>query len=44
MSEGRFHQVIRMIAVLGARIMELHRDRLGEWDLAPGGDAPVPAA
>jgi 16S rRNA pseudouridine516 synthase len=33
LTEGRFHQVKRMIQTLGARVETLHRDRLGDWDL-----------
>ena len=33
LTEGKFHQVKRMIHTLGARVETLHRDRLGEWDL-----------
>jgi 16S rRNA pseudouridine516 synthase len=39
-SEGRHHQVKRMIAALGGKVVELHRDRIGGLelpaDLAPG--------
>lgn len=39
--EGRHHQVKRMIAALGSRVVALHRDRIGGLDLpadlAPGG-------
>ncbi len=39
-SEGRHHQVKRMIAALGGKVMTLHRDRIGglelPGDLAPG--------
>ena len=31
--EGRFHQVRRMIATLGGQVTELHRDRIGGFDL-----------
>jgi len=38
--EGRFHQVRRMIAALGGRVVSLHRDRIGGLelpeDLGPG--------
>ncbi len=38
--EGRYHQVRRMFAALGARVTALHRDRIGAYDLpddlAPG--------
>lgn len=37
--EGRFHQVRRMIAVLGGFVTALHRDRIGRLDL-PAGLAP----
>lgn len=33
--EGRFHQVRRMIAALGGRVVSLHRDRIGGLDLPP---------
>jgi 16S rRNA pseudouridine516 synthase len=40
LKEGRFHQVKRMVAALGATVLTLHRERIGElWlpaDLAPG--------
>jgi 16S rRNA pseudouridine516 synthase len=40
LTEGRYHQVRRMIAALGGDVMELHRDRIGQLDLpadlAPG--------
>lgn len=39
-SEGRYHQVKRMFAAVGNRVVELHRERIGEIalddDLAPG--------
>lgn len=39
--EGRYHQVRRMIAACGGRVLTLHRDRIGGFDLpddlAPGG-------
>lgn len=35
LSEGRFHQVRRMIAALGGEVVRLHRDRIGKLDL-PG--------
>ena len=39
-SEGRHHQVKRMIAALGGKVVTLHRDRIGglelPHDLAPG--------
>ena len=38
--EGRYHQVRRMFAALGNRVIALHRDRIGAFalpdDLAPG--------
>lgn len=37
--EGRFHQVKRMFATLGAEVVALHRDRIGAYDL-PGELAP----
>lgn len=40
LSEGRYHQVRRMIAALGGTVHELHRDKIGGLelpsDLAPG--------
>jgi 16S rRNA pseudouridine516 synthase len=40
LTEGRYHQVRRMIAALGGEVVELHRDRIGGLDLpaelAPG--------
>ena len=33
LSEGRYHQVRRMIAALGAEVTALHRDRIGGLDL-----------
>ncbi len=39
-AEGRYHQVRRMFAALGNRVVALHRDRVGALDLpadlAPG--------
>lgn len=39
-SEGRYHQVKRMFAAVGNRVVELHRERIGEIamdeDLEPG--------
>lgn len=39
-SEGRYHQVKRMFAALGNRVLELHRERIGDialdQDLEPG--------
>ena len=32
-SEGRYHQVKRMFAALGNRVLELHRERIGQIDL-----------
>lgn len=32
-SEGRYHQVKRMFAALGNRVLELHRERIGEIQL-----------
>ncbi|WP_066963953.1 16S rRNA pseudouridine(516) synthase RsuA [Microbulbifer sp. Q7] len=40
-SEGRYHQVKRMFAALGNRVLELHRERIGNIDLdddLPEGD------
>jgi 16S rRNA pseudouridine516 synthase len=34
--EGRYHQVRRMFAVLGAAVVRLHRDRIGGLELPPG--------
>jgi len=31
--EGRYHQVRRMFAALGAHVVRLHRDRIGGYDL-----------
>lgn len=39
LSEGRYHQVRRMIAALGGEVLTLHRDRIGGLDL-PGDLAP----
>ena len=39
--EGRFHQVKRMCAALGAQVTSLHRDRIGALDLP--GDLPIGA-
>ncbi len=33
--EGRYHQVRRMFAALGNRVIALHRDRIGDLDLPP---------
>lgn len=38
-SEGRHHQVKKMIAALGGKVVALHRDRIGGLDL-PGDLAP----
>ena len=38
-AEGRYHQVRRMFAALGTRVVALHRDRIGALDL-PGDLAP----
>jgi 16S rRNA pseudouridine516 synthase len=35
LSEGRHHQVKRMIAALGGKVVRLHRDRIGGLDLPP---------
>lgn len=34
LTEGRYHQVKRMFASQGCEVMELHRSRFGEFDLA----------
>ncbi len=31
--EGRYHQVRKMIAALGATVIDLHRDKIGNFDL-----------
>ncbi|STZ76558.1 pseudouridine synthase [Bergeriella denitrificans] len=31
-TEGKYHQVKRMVAAAGNRVEKLHRDRFGEWD------------
>jgi len=40
LTEGRYHQVKRMLAAVGNRVEALHRSRFGPWvlpaDLAPG--------
>ena len=45
--EGRYHQVRRMFAALGNRVVALHRDRIGgldlAGDLAPGDWRPLTA-
>lgn len=35
LAEGRYHQVKRMFAALGNRVLTLHRDRIGNIDLDP---------
>ncbi|WP_435927194.1 16S rRNA pseudouridine(516) synthase RsuA [Dryocola sp. BD613] len=44
-SEGRYHQVKRMFAAVGNRVIGLHRERIGEIeldrDLAPGEYRPL---
>jgi len=44
-SEGRYHQVKRMFAALGNRVLELHRERIGDIlldeDLEPGDYRPL---
>lgn len=44
-SEGRYHQVKRMFAAVGNRVIELHRERIGaivlDDDLAPGEYRPL---
>jgi 16S rRNA pseudouridine516 synthase len=46
--EGRYHQVRRMFAALGNRVLALHRDRIGGLDLprdlAPGDWRPLAPA
>lgn len=32
-TEGKYHQVKRMIAAAGNRVEQLHRDRFGSWDV-----------
>ncbi len=48
LSEGRYHQVKRMFAQLGATVTALHRDRIGELalpdDLPPGACRPATEA
>ena len=43
--EGRYHQVKRMFAALGNRVLELHRERIGDIfldeDLEPGDYRPL---
>ncbi len=40
LTEGRYHQVKRMVAAIGNRVEALHRSAVGDWrlpaDLAPG--------
>ena len=47
-SEGRYHQVKRMFAAVGNRVVELHRERIGEItmdeDLEPGEYRPLTEA
>lgn len=48
LTEGRYHQVRRMFAAVGATVLALHRERFGEWelgDLPPGKwcELPLPA-
>lgn len=42
-SEGRYHQVKRMFAAVGNRVVELHRERIGaitlDENLAPASTA-----
>ncbi len=44
-SEGRYHQVKRMFAAVGNRVVGLHRERIGEIaldpDLEPGEYRPL---
>ncbi|MNL61968.1 Ribosomal small subunit pseudouridine synthase A [compost metagenome] len=44
-SEGRYHQVKRMFAAVGNRVLELHRERIGaivmDEDLAEGEYRPL---
>ena len=38
-SEGKYHQVKRMVAAAGNRVEQLHREEFGDWnvdDLAAG--------
>lgn len=32
-TEGKYHQVKRMVAAAGNRVEKLHRDRFGDWDI-----------
>lgn len=45
LSEGRYHQVKRMFAAVGNRVVALHRERIGEIvmdeDLEPGQYRPL---
>lgn len=34
-AEGKYHQVKRMFAAVGNRVVALHREKVGEWELAP---------
>jgi 16S rRNA pseudouridine516 synthase len=34
-SEGKYHQVKRMIAAVGSHVIRLHRERIGPWVLDP---------
>lgn len=34
LEEGKYHQVRRMIAAVGAHVLSLHRTSLGHWELA----------
>lgn len=47
-SEGRYHQVKRMFAAVGNRVVELHRERIGDItmdeDLEPGEYRPLTEA
>ncbi|CNH93924.1 16S rRNA pseudouridine(516) synthase RsuA [Yersinia pekkanenii] len=46
LSEGRYHQVKRMFAAVGNRVLALHRERIGDIkldDLAPGEYRPLTA-
>ena len=36
LTEGKYHQVKRMVAAVGNRVDALHRSRFGELDLPPG--------
>jgi len=35
LTEGKYHQVKRMIAAVGNRVENLHRSRIGRLDLPP---------